>query len=140
MDQRIIISGNIFDFNQVRVNNILRLNSDGTLDTNFVENTTPEESFDSRSIGAIAVQSDGKIIVGGFFTTFNGVETRGIIRLNSNGTPDTNFIENVGDGSSSSIKAILIQSDKKIIIGGLFQAFSGTARSRIARIGGDIAQ
>ncbi|HRN42905.1 MAG TPA: delta-60 repeat domain-containing protein, partial [Vicingus sp.] len=85
-------------------------------------------------VTAIAIQSDGKIIIGGSFTNYNGSSRNYIARINSNGTIDNTF--NVGTGFSSfaQIKNIQIQSDGKVVVVGEFTSYNGTARSGIVRI------
>ncbi|HBB03384.1 TPA: hypothetical protein DCZ39_00545 [Patescibacteria group bacterium] len=65
------------------------MNSDGTLDSAF----TAGGSFNG-TVKTILVQSDGKILVGGIFTSYNGTTANYITRINSDGTIDTGF--NVG--------------------------------------------
>jgi uncharacterized delta-60 repeat protein len=113
---------------------IVRLNPNGTLDTSF----TSGAGFNS-TVYDIRVQSDGKIIVGGQFTTYSGSSTSGIARLNVSGTLDTTF--NVGTGFASNIaNHCKIQSDGKIVVVGNFTAYSGSAANvanRIVRINTD---
>jgi hypothetical protein len=61
-------------------NHIARLNPDGTLDTTFVDLNAND------SVSPIAVQSDGKILVGGRFTSIGGQTRNHIVRLNLDGT------------------------------------------------------
>jgi uncharacterized delta-60 repeat protein len=76
------------------------------------------------SVTAIAKQSDGKYIVGGSFTSLNGVAVGGIARLTSAGILDTTF--NVGgSGFTGSINAIAIDSSGNIYVGGLFGGYNG---------------
>ena len=91
------------------------------------------------SVNSIAIQSDGKIVLGGTFTTFNGTTVNRIVRLNSDGTRDTAFSTNTGTGASDTIFSIVTQSDGKILLGGLFTVFNTLLRFRVARIGGDFA-
>lgn len=81
---------------------------------------------------AIAVQDDNKILIGGAFTSVDNTTRNRIARLNADGTLDTSF--NPGNGSTSTIKTIAIQSDGKILIGGAFLSYDGTNIKRIARI------
>jgi uncharacterized delta-60 repeat protein len=137
-DDKILIGGSFFtSFNGTAVPKLVRLNSDGTLDTAFMANigTGPNSSF----VQSINLQSDSKILIGGAFTSFNGTSANRIVRLNSDGTLDTDFITNIGTGANNSISATAIQSDGKIFIGGSFTSFNNNLRSYIARIGGDIA-
>jgi uncharacterized delta-60 repeat protein len=133
-DGKILLSGNFISFNGVTVNRIVRLNANGTRDTAFTTNTGTALN---SNVNAIAIQSDGKIVLGGFFTAFNGVTVNRIVRLNADGTRDTAFTTNTGTALNSNVNAIAIQSDGKIVLGGLFTTFNGLNRIRFARIGGD---
>ncbi len=133
-DEKIILAGEFTTFNEVTVNRIVRLNSDGTQDTTFTTNTGTGAL---TSVYAVAIQSDGKIVVGGSFTTFNGVTVNRIVRLNSDGTQDTTFTTNIGTGANSSVYAIAIQSDGKIVLGGAFTTFNGATVNYIVRLNSD---
>ncbi|HEX8248916.1 MAG TPA: carboxypeptidase regulatory-like domain-containing protein [Pyrinomonadaceae bacterium] len=74
------------------------------------------------AVWAIAVQPDGKILIGGDFTSVLGVPRKGIARLNADGTLDTNFNPYPYSGT---IYAIAVQPDGKILIGGNFQYYIG---------------
>ena len=80
----------------------------GVRDTPFSVNTGSGPSDGTPR--SIAIQSDGKILLGGFFTTFNGVTNR-LVRLNPDGTRDTAFTTNAGSGPSNTVRPIKIQSD-----------------------------
>ncbi|MEO6002622.1 MAG: putative Ig domain-containing protein [Opitutus sp.] len=114
-----------------------RINADGTLDVSF--NPTP-----NSNVNAIVVQPDGKILVGGAFTTFNAngaatVGRRGLARVNADGTLDAAFDPNV-DGIVSSI---LLQTDNKVVFAGSFirmapaGATTVTTRNNIGRVNAD---
>src|SRR5258706_15607404 len=127
-DGKIIIGGQFTAYNGVAINRIARLNSsDGTMDTSF----NVGNGF-NQIVNAIAVQTDGKIILGGDFTTYDDSSINRIIRLNTDGTIDTSF--NVGSAFNSTVSAIVIQSDGKIIIGGAFSTFSGTTQNKLIRL------
>lgn len=112
-DGKILIGGNFTQFNGQQQNYCIRLNADGTKDTSFII----ENAFDGR-ITDIELQSDGKIIAGGNYITFNGLTQKGIVRLNADGTKDTTFQIGVGFNSSSAdvIHDIAIQADGKIYV------------------------
>jgi uncharacterized delta-60 repeat protein len=129
-DGKIIIGGDFTSYSGSSINNIARLNTDGTLDTSFNVGTGA-----SSLVQTIAVQSDGKIIIGGLFTSYSGSSINYIARLNTDGTLDTSF--NVGTGASSLVQTIAVQSDGKIIIGGLFTSYSGSSINYIARLNTD---
>lgn len=111
-DGKIICGGDFTSYNGVTRNRIIRLNSDGTLDLSF----NPGTGFDDV-VYALSVQPDGKIICGGDFTTFNGVNRVGSSRLNTDGSLDVSFVSN-----GYSPQSIFIQPDGKIIFGQLSSA------------------
>ncbi|MCS7009737.1 MAG: delta-60 repeat domain-containing protein, partial [Chthoniobacterales bacterium] len=91
-DGKILIGGNftlILDDNHFEAINIARLNSDGSIDTEF----NPQGGFDGV-VNAIAIQNDGKILVGGQFSSFNDISKNAIARLHPNGTLDDTFEPN----------------------------------------------
>lgn len=137
-DDKIIIGGNFSFYNNISRNCIARLNVDGTLDTSFNPGTGTG-SHHNRYIRVIAVQPDGKIIVGGSFLYFNGESKNRIVRLNEDGSIDNSF--NIGTGLGTNpntlLNAISIQSDGKIIIGGSFDSYNNVPRNGIARLNPD---
>jgi hypothetical protein len=88
----------------------------------------------------IAIQPDGKILIGGNFTTFNFTTVNRLARLNSDGTLDGAFSNNVGSGLNGAVSRLTIQPDSNIVLGGSFSTFNGVSANRIARIGGAIAE
>src|SRR5204863_3753591 len=87
------------------------------------------------AVEAISIQSDGKVIIGGVFTTYNGVAKNHIARLNTDGSLDASF--NSGTGPNNSVYSTALQSDGKIIVGGTFMSYNGTAINKIARLNTD---
>ncbi|MEO7765932.1 MAG: delta-60 repeat domain-containing protein, partial [Ferruginibacter sp.] len=129
-DGKIIIAGGFTTYNGTVRNNIARLNTDGSLDAGFNPGTGT-----GGTIQTAAIQSDGKIIIGGTFFSFNGTARNNIARLNADGSLDAGF--NPGTGTTSTIYSSSIQSDGKIIIGGIFNAYNGTTRNAFARLNAD---
>jgi uncharacterized delta-60 repeat protein len=81
----------------------------------------------------LAEQPDGKILVGGNFTTLGGQARNCLGRLNSDGTLDTPF----NPGASSSVYALAQQPDGKILVGGAFTTLAGQARNCIGWLNND---
>ena len=108
-------------------NRIIRLNTDGTKDSSFQVGT----GFNTTVINLV-VQSDDKIVVGGNFTSYSGSANNYIVRLNANGTKDTSF--NLGNGFSSFVYKVFLQSDNKILVGGIFTSYSGSSNNNLVRI------
>lgn len=126
-----VVAGYFSQVNGVSRNNIARLNADGTLDTGFDPGTGP-----NNGVFAAAVQADGKVSIGGTFSSINGVTRNYIGRLNANGSVDTTF--NPGSGANDFVNCLAVQSDGKLLIGGRFTAVNGTTRIRLARLIGSV--
>ena len=130
-DGRIIIVGGFSSYSGVFRGHIARLNTDGSLDTAF-----DPGSGAFRNVYAVALQTDGRIIIGGDFTSYNNIFRSHIARLNSDGSLDATFDPSVG--ADNTVSAIALQSDGKIIIGGSFGSFNTRASFRhIARVNSD---
>ncbi len=104
------------------------MNADGSLDESFNGDKT-------ASVRAFARQPDGKILIGGFFSTYNGTARQRIARLNADGTLDTSF--NSAAGANGSVSDIVLQPDNKILIVGSFTTYAGTSRNGVARLNPD---
>ncbi len=143
-DGKIVVGGLFTSYNGVVQNNIVRLNSNGTKDTDFVTGTgftvDPSITTAQGNVEAMEIQSDGKILVGGTFNLYNGVEQKCITRLNTNGSRDTSFIIGTGFGGDVATQflgfvfCILQQTDGKILVGGDFISYNGVTQTRITRL------
>lgn len=134
-DGKILTGGSVTSFNSVSVGRLLRLNANGSLDTAF--NTALGTGITAGGPNAMAVQSDGKILVGGSLTVFNGATVGRLIRLNSDGTPDSTFISNIGTGPNSTIMRILIGQNNKIYAAGYFSSWNGSPVTGVVRLNSD---
>ncbi len=135
-DGKILIGGKFDTVDGTARKGIARLNSDGSVDQSFQPgagihwNFNPMESL----VHAVAVQTDGKIVIGGWFDSYNGTPMSGIARLNSDGSLDETF--DPGSGTTD-VFQIAIQTDGKIVIGGAFQSYDGIDRFGLARLNTD---
>jgi len=131
-DGKAIIGGDFLTARNLVRNRIARVNTDGTGDPTF----NPGSGANFR-VSAIAIQpSDGKVLVGGSFTSFNGDVTHPyLVRLNTDGSIDSGFSN--GTGVNGPVNAIAVQGDGKIVIGGSFTGINGTQRGRVARLNTD---
>jgi uncharacterized delta-60 repeat protein len=128
---KVLVGGSFAHFNGVANNNLVRLNSDGSLDTTFNSNL----GFDTNGIvHALAVQVDGSILVGGSFTNFNGTPLNDIAHLNSGGSLDTGFVADTAGGANGTVEAIVLQPDNRIVVAGQFTQFNGVTRNHITRL------
>ncbi|HZE56783.1 MAG TPA: Ig-like domain-containing protein [Chthoniobacterales bacterium] len=138
-DGKIVIGGNFTSYNGTGAANdyIMRLNADGSRDNTFNAGGVGADDV----VAGVAVQPDGKIVMGGYFTVYNGDPdaSDNVMRLNSDGTPDTTFNAG-GAGTNASVNAITMQGDGKIVGGGYFTSYNGNtaASDYIIRLDSDL--
>jgi hypothetical protein len=77
-DGKVLIGGRFNSVNGLPLSGIARINPDGSLDAGFQGQVSQSNS----SVHCVAVQNDGKVLIGGVFTTVNGVNRSNIARLN----------------------------------------------------------
>lgn len=116
-DGKILIGGSFFNYNGAVTNYFTRLNADGTKDASFSGAGTGPNTL----VEAITLQNDGKILIGGIFSTYNGIPVQGLVRLNTDGSIDPSFNFSVTTNSPIRICAITLQPDGKILVGGYNQ-------------------
>ena len=135
-DGKFLIVGDFVNFNGVARNRVARLNADGSLDPTLdTSGAVFTVASGSAAVLSAAVQTDGKIIVAGFFTMINGNSYTNIARLNANGTLDTTFNPVLSPNSTLGITVTAIGD--KIYVGGGFTTYSGETRNRFVRLNAD---
>lgn len=130
----IIVVGEFNLFNNTNVNNIVRLLPSGGLDMSFYPNLgngLPNYGSD-QAINAVAIDTNGEIVIGGAFQNVNGAPMNYLARLYTNGTLDTTF--NPGVGPDDAVNAIAIATNNEVLIGGDFQNYQLVSRSFIALV------
>jgi uncharacterized delta-60 repeat protein len=131
-DNKLILLGLFTTYKSQTYYRIIRIDQYSNIDTSFIVGT----GFISNVPKVLNLQSDGKMIIGGDFTTYSGVTSNKIIRLNSNGSVDNTF--NVGTGfSGTTVNSLQIQSNGKVIAAGNFTSYQGNTTQRIVRINTD---
>ncbi len=127
------ISGEFTQWSSNPAKGLVRLNEDGTFDTGFT--TWPSSATTSAKFNAVALQSDGSMIVaipqGASWHPSGSSNCKAdsqcsLGRINADGTRDTQFTTN-GGVPNGTVEAIRVQDDNKILVGGSFSALSGTA-------------
>ena len=136
-DGKVLVGGYFTAVNGVNRTNIARLNANGSLDSSFNPGTQA-----NGTVRSIALQPDGKVLIGGDFTNVNGTNRNHITRLNADGGLDLSFNPGTGtEGTDAdnrgSVRSIALQSDGKVLIGGDFTTVNGVARPYVARLYGD---
>jgi uncharacterized repeat protein (TIGR01451 family)/uncharacterized delta-60 repeat protein len=129
-DGSAVIGGDFTMVNGVARNRLARITAGGALDTNFDVGSGAD-----ASVRALALQADGRILVGGSFTMLNDIVAPRVGRLLVNGAVDTSF--NVGVGANDLVATIAVQNDTRILIGGQFTSFGGVTRQRLTRLNND---
>lgn len=127
-DGKIVIVGEFTAVSGVSRARVARLNTDGSLDPSF----NPGTGVNSR-VYDVALQADGKIVIGGAFTSYNGQSRFVLARLSSTGTLDTTFLPAL----NNVVRAVIVQPDGKIVATGNFTTANTTAQLRIARLNPD---
>lgn len=130
-DGKILVWSSTVNFNGgIYPGGLIRLNNDGTVDTTFSVGTGPAGDSPINEIYSCDLTDDGKILLCGTFTSFNGIPTNGIVRLNYDGCVDNSLVgwaNNVFE-----IKADHLSNNIYII--GAFTEYQGVERRKFARI------
>ncbi len=131
-DGKILIGGWFATVNGAAHNGIARLNTDGSVDSAFNADIDPDVP---GGVTAIALQKDGKILIGGTFETVNGIPRHQIARLEANGALDPTFDPGAGAaGVAEYLNTITLQPNGRIVIGRWCRPISGGTCTRIARL------
>jgi len=132
-DGKVLVGGVFTSYNGTAgQNNLIRLNADGTRDASFTTGT----GFNTR-VTTVAVQADGQVLAGGWFSSYNGVSQNRLIRLNADGTPDAAFNANTRFPSLP-VYSVAVQADGKLLVGGNFASYGGDAtKNLLVRLNAD---
>ncbi len=125
---KILIGGTFAIVNGVARTRLARLNADGSLDPTFAIGSGP-----SNTVRAIARQADGKYLIGGNLTSYNGTGNARnfIVRVNADGSFDSTFNAAI---TGTQVNAIVVQPDGKILIGGTFTQAGTTTVANLVRV------
>jgi len=132
-DGKILVGGTFTVLGQQRRVGMARLNVDGTVDLDFNPGTNGPIYPGTVTVYAIAVQPDGKILAGGYFTSWAGQTRNYLARLNTDGTLDSAF----NPGADYYVTSLAVQADGKILVGGDFSMLAGQMRRHLARLNSD---
>lgn len=137
-DGKIIVSGCFSSYNDTDMNGIVRLHPDGSIDKSFNPGTGLVLSwipfYANNTIYSTILQSDGKILIGGGFDTFNGVKRSCIARLNSDGNVDKDFHLNL---ELLKVYSIAIQPDGKIMASTFYDRDNNLSKAYLSRLNSD---
>src|SRR6185436_808605 len=144
-DGKAVIGGRFQRVGGIARSGIARMETDGSVDLTFDPTgvlgdfypSFQQQPDDYETILAVALQTNGQVLVGGHFTTQQQPRRDHLIRLRNDGSRDTSFaplIEVVGIGS---VRALGVQGDGKILLGGMFTSVNRTPRQSLARLNSD---
>ncbi|MBC8172834.1 MAG: T9SS type A sorting domain-containing protein [Chitinophagales bacterium] len=133
-DGKVWICGVFSAVGDVATKGVAKLNADGSTDTSFIADVNPYYG----TVNDFAIQSDGKIIIGGGFTIVDGSAKNRIARLKVDGSRDNTF--HTGTGFNYSVNTLAIQPDGKILAGGNFTTYNGTPVPYLVRLNSNGSQ
>lgn len=154
-DGRIVVAGNATDAAGHQGLFLMRLSAGGALDSTFNggEAVVIQPSTDSRpgalatNATSVAVQPDGKLIVGGTTQDANGHDALLVARFNADGSVDPSWNGGqplVSQPSSStgtpslSVTGLAVQPGGKILIAGYARGAQGNNEFLVGRLIGDL--
>ncbi len=122
-DGKILIGGNFtYLIGGTPILGLARLNPDGSFDSSFRVTTGLDGA---GTINSIAVQTDGRILIAGKFSSYNGTPIANLARLFADGSLDASFAPSATDvslaGDSTGVTQILLQPDGKILVATTFK-------------------
>ena len=112
------------------LNNLARFNGLGFVDPSFNPGTGP-----NAAVRAIESRTDGRMLIGGDFSSFNNIGRMRIARLQPDGSIDSTF--DPGSGADGAVTSIKTQTDGKVVVGGAFTKVGGISRNGLARLNSD---
>ncbi|MGQ3072311.1 MAG: InlB B-repeat-containing protein [Ferrovibrionaceae bacterium] len=127
---KILVAGDFtaFDAGGTWRERLGRLNANGTPDTGF-----PDPQIDAQ-VNALKIDQNGKIVVGGQFTSAGGQSRSIMARFSATGSLDTSFVAPAFTGGGANVKAIATDSSGRLVIGGSFATVGGATRTNLARL------
>ena len=126
-DGSVIVVGFFTTFNGESFNRLIKLNADGTVNTEFDIGT----GFNNYST-SISETNDNKYYIGGIYSTFNGVAAPRIIKLLSDGSRDLSF--NPGSGFNNATLSTMTNFDNSVYVSGYYSVYNGTGANGIVKL------
>ncbi|MCX6882410.1 MAG: hypothetical protein NTV12_07880, partial [Verrucomicrobia bacterium] len=126
-NRKVIIGGAFTVYNGIARRGIARVNDNGATDKSF----DPGSGIDG-TVYSIVVERDGRILIGGDFTSVDGVPRNSLARLNIDGSLDLSF--DAKFAPDSAVRSIVLDFDDSILIGGVFNSVGGVTKNSIARL------
>ena len=129
-DGKIVIVGEFTQVNGQSRSKVARLNADGSLDETYLNGASGANSL----VRWVDLDPQGNAIIGGWFTTMNGVSFNRVARLSAvDGSPDLSFQQGLGT-IDNGVRSLEVQRDGSIVIGGEFTEVYGVECQFLARL------
>jgi len=131
------VGGSFTSYKGTNAQRIVKINgTTAAIDTTF--DTT--SGFSSSEVRALALDSSGNIYAGGWFSSYKGVTTRQVAKLNaSTAALDTTFDTGTGFGGGSNEILSLATDNSSVYVGGGFTTYKGTTRQNIVKLNASTA-
>ncbi len=123
-----VIGGRFTTVNGQPRSNLARVKADGSLDAGMLG--APTDGVEG-AVYALAIDANGNLLVGGFFTAAQGQQVQNFARYLASGKLDPAF--NGGQTPNGPVYSIAVQPNGKIIIGGTFSMVGTSPRRNLAR-------
>ena len=135
-DGKILIAGDFTAINGLSRIGVARLNTDGSVDTSFINAGGGVAGSTIRYVNTVLLLPNGKMLIGGAFTSYLGTSCNSLARLNSDGTLDASFNcgAPAGVGTNVGILSLGVQGDGKIYVGGSFLNWLGQTTPGVVRL------
>jgi uncharacterized delta-60 repeat protein len=143
-DGKLLIAGDFAFVSGVPRTRVARLNPDGTLDATFDPGAGPSSTNGIPFIRSLVLKSDGRVLVGGAFSHFEG-QPRGLLaQLNSDGALDTQFVSpfwgptsiNVPRTDAPAIQALAVTGGTNVLAAGSMYFNPSPSYASVVRLTG----
>lgn len=135
-DGTILVGGSFGAVDGVPAPHLARLAADGTPDTAF--SAALGSGFGGAQVTSVAVQPDGKILIGGSFIRFGDDRVGSLVRLDPDGTLDSAFTAALGTGfAGGQVETVQVQDDGRVVVGGSFRTLGGSPAPGLVRLEAD---
>ncbi|MES2559650.1 MAG: T9SS type A sorting domain-containing protein [Bacteroidota bacterium] len=122
-DQSVFAGGDFTSFNGSSFRRLIRLSSNGSSISGWAPHTPTIGGADGP-VRSSALQTDGKLLIGGLFNTINGIASKNFARLDTSGVIDSSF--NIGTGFNSEVTSIASDGNR-IFASGFFSSYKGVS-------------
>jgi hypothetical protein len=127
----LLVAGFFSTYNGVSGFGIRKLYPNGSIDPSLTPGTLGTQGG-FRYTTKCEVQQDGKIVLAGLFSSYNGNTSRSLVRINANGSYDNTF--NVGVGFNNTTIDVVVNEDLTMYVTGYFSSYKGVATSGIIKL------